>query len=208
MFDLPSTFLPYLIIPLGYLLGSVPAAYLVGKYMGKFDVREEGDGRVSAAAIHRRMGKWPFLLVVCFDVGKGIFIAAFTSAITGSLTLVLLAGLATVIGHIWPVFLKFKGGLGATVIYGVLGGMIILQLLMAFIPGLILLFATKKSGLSTAVIIVSLSLILLVQYLTNWQIPFYTVTPSLIVYPIILILFMLLKRLQISKNGNSTNNFS
>lgn len=208
MFDFPSTFLPYLTIPLGYLLGSIPAAFLVGKFLGKQDIREEGDGKISAAAIYRRMGRWPFLLVVCFDVGKGIFIAAFTGAMTGSLMLVMLAGLATVLGHIWPVFLKFKGGLGATVIYGVLGGTIILQLLMSFIPGLIFLFVTKKSGFSTAVIIVSLSVILLIQYLTNWEIPFYNITPCLIVYPIILILFMTLKHLQVSKNNNTTNHFS
>jgi acyl phosphate:glycerol-3-phosphate acyltransferase len=208
MFDLPSTFLPYLTIPFGYLLGSVPAAFLVGKYLGKQDIREEGDGKVSAAAIYRRMGKWPFLLVVCFDVGKGIFIAAFTGAMFGSMILLILASLATVIGHCWPVFLKFKGGLGATVIYGVLGGTVILQLLMSFIPGLIFLFATKKSGMSTAVIIVSLSVILLIQYLTNWEIPFFNITPALIVFPIILILFMTLKRLQIANNNNTNNNFS
>jgi glycerol-3-phosphate acyltransferase PlsY len=206
MFDFPSTFLSYLIIPLGYLLGSVPAAYLVCKYIGKYDIREEGDGRVSAAAVYRRLGKWPFLLVVCFDVGKGIFITAFTGAMTGSLILVLLAGLATVIGHIWPVFLKFKGGLGATVIYGVLGGTIILQLLISFVPGLLFLLITKKSGWSTAIIIVALTLILLIQYIIGWQIPFYTITPCLVAYPVILILFMVLKRWQILRNTTSINN--
>jgi glycerol-3-phosphate acyltransferase PlsY len=208
MFDFPSTFLPYLTIPLGYLLGSIPAAYLVGKLIGKFDIRKEGDGRVSAAAIYRKLGRGPFLLVVCFDVGKGIFIAAFTGAMTGSLILVLLAGLATVIGHNWPVFLKFQGGLGATAIYGVLGGTIILQLLISFIPGLIFLSLTKKSGVSTAIIISSLTLVLLIQYIFDWQMPFYTVTPCLIAYPVVIILLMLLKRWQISKNGNSNNNFS
>jgi glycerol-3-phosphate acyltransferase PlsY len=145
--------------------------------------------------------------VVCFDVGKGIFITAFTGAMTGSLILVLLAGLATVIGHIWPVFLKFKGGLGATVIYGVLGGTIILQLLMSFVPGLLFLLITKKSGWSTAIIIVALTLILLIQYIIGWQIPFYTITPCLVAYPVILILFMVLKRWQILRNTTSINNY-
>jgi glycerol-3-phosphate acyltransferase PlsY len=208
MLDFPSNFLPYLTIPLGYILGSIPAAYLVGKYIGKFDLRDEGDGRVSAAAIYRRLGRWPFLLVVCFDVGKGLFVAAFTGAVTGSLILVVLAGLATVIGHNWPVFLRFKGGLGATAIYGVLGGTIIIQLLIAFIPGLIALFITKKSGLSTGIIIISLTLILLIQYILNWQLPFYNVTPYLIAFPFVLFLLMLLKRRQIAGNSNSTNNMS
>jgi glycerol-3-phosphate acyltransferase PlsY len=208
MLDFPTTFLPYLTIPLGYLLGSVPAAYLVGKYVGKFDLRNEGDGRVSAAAIYRKLGKWYFLLVVCFDVGKGLFISIFTGVMTGSLMLIMLSGIALVIGHCWPVFLKFNGGLGATAIYGVLGGTIILQLLISFVPGLILLFTTKKTGLSTGVIIVSLSLVLLIQYLINWQLPFYTVTPYLIAFPIVLIALMLLKRLQCHINSNSTNNCS
>lgn len=201
MLDFPSTFLPYLIIPLGYILGSVPASFIIAKSIGKQDIMNEGDGKISASAVNRRMGKWAFLLVVCYDVGKGLFITIFTSVVIGSIMLALIAGLATAIGHNWSVFLKFKGGLGATAIYGAIGGMMILQLLAAFVPGLICLGITRKSGLSTGVIIISLFIILLLQYFLNWQIPFYDMTPYLVIYPIVMIIPMIIKKLQITRNS-------
>lgn len=97
---------------LGYLLGSIPSAYIVGRLVGKIDVREEGDGRISASVVHRKLGLLPFLLVVVMDVVKGAIAVIIAGLLTDSLIVVLLSGFAAVLGHNWSVFLKFKGGVG------------------------------------------------------------------------------------------------
>jgi glycerol-3-phosphate acyltransferase PlsY len=176
---------------LGYLLGSIPSAYIVGRLIGKIDLRSHPDGRISASVVNKKLGAFPFLLVVVMDVGKGALAAVIAGFITDSLVVVLISGSAAVTGHNWSVFLKFKGGLGATVTYGVLVAIVWWQMLVAAAIGGVLYFTTHKSGLSTAVLIAVISIILMVQYLLGSG-------PLILVpYPIVLILLMLLKRFQI-----------
>ena len=202
------TIYSFLAIPIGYLLGSTPSAYIIGRLIGKTDMRTEGDGRISAAAIKKRLGFLPFLLVVVMDVSKGILATVIAKLLINSTTvddlpigpllIVLATGFIAVIGHCWSPFLKFQGGLGATVIYGVLGGILLYpQELIALVVGAITLVATRKSGISTGVIIGTLFIVLLVQKLI-WT-P--EMSPILIAYPLILILFMIAKRFQVKKSS-------
>ena len=192
----------YLAIPLGYLLGSIPSAFILGKLLGKFDLRSEGDGKVSAAAIHRRLGFIPFILAVSSDVGKALLAIFLANIISGNDCAVrLLTGVAVVAGHNWPVFLKFKGGLGATVIYGVLAAIAFVQLLIAYIPGLIYMIITKKSGASTGIIGVTLTIEYCIQKLyLGPQMHFLDIPWVLVPYPLVLMVFMVIKRYQIKKN--------
>ncbi len=200
----------FLSIPLGYLLGSLPSAFIIGKLIGKIDIRSEGDGRISAAVIYRKLGLLPFLLAVALDVGKGIISIHLANIISqGNWVIVMLTGFAVVSGHSWPVFLRFKGGLGATVIWGVLAAIGFLQIIIAFIPGLIFMLKTKKSGTATGIIIISLTLIFLVQKILYIQgiiwrdIPWYFIP-----YPLFLIIFMVLKHHQIKKTTSADIDFS
>jgi glycerol-3-phosphate acyltransferase PlsY len=162
--------------------------------MGKIDIREEGDGRISASAVHKRLGVVPFVLVVIMDVGEGVLAVLIARMLTESLLVVLIAGFAAVVGHNWSVFLKFKGGLGATTIYGVLVCLVWWQFLAVAAAAFILfLLIIRKSGLSTAVLIIGLSIVLLVQYL------FQNTPLILVIYPLVLILLMVLKRFQVSR---------
>jgi glycerol-3-phosphate acyltransferase PlsY len=176
---------------LGYLIGSIPSAYIIGRLMGKIDLRREGDGRISAAAVHRSLGLVPFLLVVIMDVGEGAVAVLIARMLTDSLVATMIAGFAAVVGHDWSVFLKFKGGLGATTTCGVLLALVWWQTLVgAAVAGIFLFFMRKKSGLSTAILISGVSLILLGQYL------FQNGPLILVFYPLILILLMILKKFQ------------
>ena len=178
---------------LGYLIGSIPSAYIIGRLMGKIDMRQEPDGRISAAAVHEKLGVVPFLLVVIMDVGEGALAVLIAGVLTESLIAVMIAGFAAVVGHNWSVFLKFKGGLGATTTYGALVALVWWQTLIAAAMGGILYFIIKKSGFSTAILILVLSLILLAQY-------FFQGEPLILsIYPAILILLMILKRLQLGR---------
>src|SRR4030043_2060187 len=139
-------------VVLGYLIGSIPSAYIIGRLMGKIDVRQEGDGRISAAAVHRKLGVVPFVLVVVMDVGVGVLSVLIAKMLTDapldvftdSQLAVLVAGFAAVVGHNWSVFLKFKGGLGATTTFGVLVSLVWGQFLIVAAAVFILHLITKR----------------------------------------------------------------
>jgi acyl phosphate:glycerol-3-phosphate acyltransferase len=201
MIEFITTYYPILAIPLGYLLGSVSGSYIIGRYLGKFDIRTEPDGRVSAATIYRKLGRTAFLLAITIDVCKGliaVLIARYTSdSLPFSVPIVLATCFMAVAGHNWSWFLKFKGGLGATVTFGALGGVFFYQELIAFVPGLLFLAFTKKSGISTGIIIGSLTLVLLIQKLTGWHTYPQDMTWYVILEPVFVICLMLAKKLQL-----------
>ncbi len=102
----------------GYLLGSVPIGFLLG-YLSGVDVRQAGSGNVGATNVARVVGKRQGLITLVGDVAKG-FIPAFLSLQLGlGLWVSALAGLASFLGHLYPVFLKFQGGKGVATALGV-----------------------------------------------------------------------------------------
>jgi len=160
-------------------------------------MRTEGDGRISAAAVYKKVGRLPYALVLIMDIGKGALSIGIANLFTDALVVVLLTGFAAVLGHCWSVFMKFKGGLGATVMCGVLLATVLWQLLIGLAAGAIVMLITRKSGLSSAVVIMVTTIVLLIQYLFFNQTN--QLAPILIIYPAALILIMVLKRLQTKK---------
>lgn len=132
---------------IGYLLGSIPTAYLFTKWKTGKDIRKLGGGNVGGFNTFKEVGLWLAIAVIIVDIGKG----ALTIAVTHYLLdmeqqFVLLAAIGTVVGHNWMPWLKFSGGrgMGATVgilvmimpIYGyveelaIVGGIIIVPLII------------------------------------------------------------------------------
>lgn len=107
--------LPVLI---GYLAGSVPFAFLLARKAG-VDVRLAGSGNVGAANVLRTAGAGRGVLVLMLDVAKGAAAVLLAHAISGGATLVALTGAAAIVGHIYPVWLRFHGGKGVAVAAGV-----------------------------------------------------------------------------------------
>jgi glycerol-3-phosphate acyltransferase PlsY len=103
---------------LGYLTGSVPFAFLLGRRAG-VDVRFAGSGNVGAANVFRTAGRWRGVLVMALDVAKGITAVALAFVMSGSAALAAVTGAAAVVGHIYPVWLGFHGGKGVAVAAGV-----------------------------------------------------------------------------------------
>ena len=99
---------------LGYLLGSIPSGYLAGRWCKGIDLRELGSGSTGATNVLRQVGKGPALVVFVIDVAKGAIAVLLASSLTEGAPLSdwlqVLAGLAALAGHIWPVWLGFKGG--------------------------------------------------------------------------------------------------
>ncbi len=94
---------------LGYVLGSVPTGYLVGRAFG-VDVREVGSGNIGTANVLRAAGKSAGILTLAGDMLKGLIPVVVARISTGNEWLIAAVAFAAVIGHCWPVFLRFKGG--------------------------------------------------------------------------------------------------
>lgn len=107
-----------LAIVLGYLAGSVPFAYLLARRRG-VDVRVAGSGNVGAANVLRTTGPWRGVIVMALDMAKGISAVVLAYAMAGNAPTIALSGAAAVVGHIYPVWLRFHGGKGVAVAAGV-----------------------------------------------------------------------------------------
>jgi glycerol-3-phosphate acyltransferase PlsY len=123
-----------------YLLGSVPAAYLVVKWSRGIDIRREGTGTVGAANVLRLAPKWLAIPVTIFDIGKGALIVWVAQLLGMGAAEQVTVGIITVIGHNWPIFLRFHGGRGLFTTLGVIAmlspwlGLIMLVLAYALAP--------------------------------------------------------------------------
>lgn len=105
-------------ILLGYLAGSVPFAFLLARRRG-IDVRIAGSGNVGAANVLRTTGAWRGVVVMALDMSKGVAAVAMAQGLSGGTALPALTGTAAVVGHIYPVWLRFHGGKGVAVAAGV-----------------------------------------------------------------------------------------
>jgi glycerol-3-phosphate acyltransferase PlsY len=99
-----------LLLTLGYLLGSMPNGYLAGRWLKGIDLRQCGSGSTGATNVLRNVGKGPALVVFLLDVGKGALAVLLAKSMGLNDWVQVLAGLAALAGHIWPVWLGWKGG--------------------------------------------------------------------------------------------------
>jgi glycerol-3-phosphate acyltransferase PlsY len=95
-----------------YLLGSIPFSFLVARLWGVRDVRTVGSGNVGATNVMRAAGRLPGLIAFALDAGKGALAVALAQRLDASGLLAALAAAGVVIGHVFPVWLGFRGGKG------------------------------------------------------------------------------------------------
>ena len=120
---------------LSYFAGSIPTAVIISKTFFGFDIREKGSGNMGSTNAFRVLGiKWG-IVVQLVDIAKGVLAVVFISQIFGNTitfpnvpffedatVLKLIAGISAVVGHIWSVFVKFRGGKGINTAAGMLIG--------------------------------------------------------------------------------------
>jgi glycerol-3-phosphate acyltransferase PlsY len=109
-----------LLIVGGYLLGSIPTAYLVGRWIKDLDLRRYGSGTVSGSMVWEHVARWAVVPVGLFDMFKAALPAWLGLRLGLGMPVAVAAGLAAVAGHNWPVFLRFTGGRGLGSFMGVL----------------------------------------------------------------------------------------
>lgn len=118
------------VVIIGYLLGAIPFGVLVARRMAKVEVTDYGSGKIGTTNVFRTVGAKAAVMVACLDLLKGGLAVLIAGAIVGEgfvvvagysvgiLAAQVLAALATIAGHIWSVFLKFKGGRGVAPFLG------------------------------------------------------------------------------------------
>jgi glycerol-3-phosphate acyltransferase PlsY len=160
------TLLPLLTLLAGYLLGSLPSGYLAGRWLAGLDIRQQGSGSTGATNVLRVLGKGPALVVFVVDVGKGAAAVLLARALlqplgfdAGSDWWVVATGLAALAGHIWPVWLGWKGGKAVATGLGMLLGLAWPVGLACF--GIFLTVLTVSRIVSLSSIVAALSLPLL-----------------------------------------------
>jgi len=157
-----------LAILLGYLLGSVPPGYLIGRLFG-VDVRQHGSGRTGGTNVWRAAGLTPAILTVLMDGLKGILTVLIARHFLGGEWAAALGGAAAVFGHNWSCFLNFRGGAG-----GITGGAVILTLnwrigIFVALLAILLLYLTHYASVGTMTVGVGTFLVALTGYLLGWR---------------------------------------
>ncbi len=184
-----STFLPFIFPILGYLCGSLPFALWITRLVKGVDVRDGGSGHVTTTNTIRQAGLGWGLLVLILDIGKG-FVPTYVASQLGFPIWVVAftAGLA-VLGHCWPIFAQFRGGMGLATTGGcllaidplgfviALGVLVSLTLLIrhsaraAFFTGILIPVALWLLTLRGLIIWVSVAtgLVTSVRFLDDWN---------------------------------------
>lgn len=103
----------------GYGLGSLPLGYLVASRLKGIDLRRSGSGNVGATNVYRSAGLSLGLMVMAIDIGKGAASVLLASRVSAHAIAPVTAGVAAVIGHIYPIWLRFHGGKGVATACGV-----------------------------------------------------------------------------------------
>jgi len=134
---------------LSYLLGSVPCGFIIYYFSKGKDIRTLGSGSIGATNVLRSQGKPAALLTLALDILKGVVPVIYGRAHFDLPWLVLLGGLAVLLGHVFPIFLKFRGGKGVASLIGVFLVFYLPALLVFAVVFLITLYRTRFVSLAS-----------------------------------------------------------
>ncbi len=156
----------------GYLVGSLPTAYLVARRAarGAMDIRELGDGNVGAGNVGRVYGRRWGITVGVVDIAKGaapvfvlnLLVSLISTDAPDSADALpelsgsgMLAGASAMAGHIWPVWLRFRGGRGAATALGVTAAVLTGPVLLMALPALVILWTTRSTTITLAFVYIA-----------------------------------------------------
>ncbi|MDR1684768.1 MAG: glycerol-3-phosphate 1-O-acyltransferase PlsY [Elusimicrobiota bacterium] len=113
------------LLVVSYFLGAIPSGYIITKRLKGFDIRSKGSGNPGAANVYRVVGKWPGIATFFCDALKGASVVALVKYFAPAAEyLPMLCGFVAICGHMWTIFLKFKGGKGVATSCGVFGALL------------------------------------------------------------------------------------
>ena len=156
----------HLWIPLvAYLLGSIPFGFLLSKLRGIGDIRGTGSGNIGAANVTRVAGPAAGLMTLLLDAGKGYLAVWLAARVTGEdATAMVVAAVAAILGHLFPVWLGFRGGRGVATGVGVFLPVCWTAVLAALVIWLIVLLFWRYVSLGSVTAAASLPLLIYLLY--------------------------------------------
>ena len=176
-----------MIMLLGYLIGSIPFALVIGKVFYKTDVREHGSHNLGGGNTGRVLGKKAGVAVMTMDILKVTFVVFLAMRLAGTELAAVCGALSAAVGHCFPIFARFRGGKAVATMYGFLFGLFVCvgySPLVFFLPllvFLVILYLTKIIALSS---IGSAVAVTVYVGLTAGSLP---VTAALVVFTLLII---------------------
>lgn len=169
-------------IIIAYLLGSIPSAYIMGRIRKGTDIRETGTRNMGAMNVFYSIGFWWGLLVLITDVGKGAAAVGIAIAFDVPEIVTFFVGATVVLGHAFPVFLRFRGGKGGATCIGVLCVLMPWGLPIAFGIFCILLLITRFPTLSYSIALIAFPFVGWLIY-DRWELVVYSL--GLLLIPLV-----------------------
>ena len=134
-----------------YILGSIPTSYIMGKLIKGIDIRDFGSGNVGATNALRILGTKVGVFTLIIDIGKGFLAVNIARFIIHEPTdlIIILIGLFAIIGHIFTIFLKFKGGKGVATSAGVFIALVPIPVALALVVFVVTVWLSKFVSLGS-----------------------------------------------------------
>ena len=140
-----------MVVIVAYLIGSIPFGYLIVRGKIGADIRETGSGGTGATNVSRRAGKVAGVLTLVLDASKGSAAVLIAKTVSGNDWIVAAAAIAVLVGHIFPVWLGFRGGKGVATGAGVFLVLAPVALLCAGVIFLAIVFSTRYVSLGSMI---------------------------------------------------------
>ncbi len=205
---MPTILSLLLVLLLSYLIGSIPFGLLIG-YMNRIDIREYGSHNIGATNVRRVLGRdWGILCFLC-DFLKGLLPVIFIGRQLGGDLAIgaqwgeLAAACAAVFGHIFPVYLKFKGGKGVSTTLGAILGLAFWPVLVAAIVWYLIFLWRRMVSLASIIAAIFLPLTAAVMFFTGFG-PMSL--PALLLMVVLAVLVIIRHRENIARIRNGTEN--
>ena len=140
-----------IVVVIAYLLGSIPFGYLIVRRKIGADIRQTGSGGTGATNVSRRAGKTAGILTLLLDAAKGCVAVVIAQVVSGDDWMVAAAAIAALVGHIFPVWLGFRGGKGVATAVGIFAVLAPIALLCAGVIFLAIVVTTRYVSLGSII---------------------------------------------------------
>ena len=172
-----------IIIPIvSYLLGSIPFGYLVVRGKGGGDIRETGSGGTGATNVSRRAGKAAGVLTLLLDAATGCVAVLIAKAVSGDDWVIAVAAMAALVGHIFPVWLGFRGGKGVATGVGIFLVLAPIPLLCAGVVFVAIVVLTRYVSLGSITAAILIPVLVWLQFDSQSLLTAAIVAAALIVF--------------------------
>ena len=153
-----------LLVVAAYLIGSIPFGYLIVRGKGRGDIRETGSGGTGATNVSRRAGKAAGVLTLLLDAAKGCIAVLIARTVSGDDWVIAAAAIAALVGHIFPVWLGFRGGKGVATGVGIFLVLAPIALLCAGVIFVAIVLLTRFVSLGSITAAVLIPVLVWLQY--------------------------------------------